>query len=128
MCPSLFLFVFFVVRLFSVAEISASPTKTMGTRQPKCLARWMSADCQARRKHTREPLPHDVRGSASASALSVRCGKAAHRVMDEPFGAVDPLQRRARRVFARCIRKLGLTRFMITHDMTEAVLWPTGSP
>jgi osmoprotectant transport system ATP-binding protein len=44
-------------------------------------------------------------------------------LMDEPFGALDPLTRDALGDDFRDLhRKLGLTTVMITHDMTEAIL------
>lgn len=44
-------------------------------------------------------------------------------LMDEPFGALDPLTRDALGEDYRDLhRKLGLTTVMITHDMTEAIL------
>jgi osmoprotectant transport system ATP-binding protein len=44
-------------------------------------------------------------------------------LMDEPFGALDPLTRDALGEDFRALHtKLGLTTVMITHDMTEALL------
>ncbi len=44
-------------------------------------------------------------------------------LMDEPFGALDPLTRDALGDDYRALhKKLGLTTIMITHDMTEALL------
>jgi osmoprotectant transport system ATP-binding protein len=44
-------------------------------------------------------------------------------MMDEPFGALDPLTRAALSEDYHALhRKLGLTTIMITHDMAEAVL------
>lgn len=44
-------------------------------------------------------------------------------LMDEPFGALDPLTRdRLRRRFAAIHRELGLTTVLVTHDMVEALL------
>ena len=44
-------------------------------------------------------------------------------LMDEPFGALDPLTRHALGEDYRALhRDLGLTTVMITHDMAEAVL------
>jgi osmoprotectant transport system ATP-binding protein len=44
-------------------------------------------------------------------------------LMDEPFGALDPLTRDALSDDYRSLhKKLGLTTIMITHDMTEAIL------
>lgn len=44
-------------------------------------------------------------------------------LMDEPFGALDPLTRdRLQDEFTQIHRELGLTTVMVTHDMTEALL------
>ncbi|WP_293904178.1 ABC transporter ATP-binding protein [Phenylobacterium sp.] len=44
-------------------------------------------------------------------------------LMDEPFGALDPLTRDALGVDYRALhQRLGLTTVMVTHDMAEAVL------
>jgi len=44
-------------------------------------------------------------------------------LMDEPFGALDPLTRAAlQEEFLQLHRRLGLTTVMVTHDMTEALL------
>ncbi len=44
-------------------------------------------------------------------------------LMDEPFGALDPLTRdEVRANYLELHRKLGLTTMLVTHDMTEAVL------
>ncbi|MGE0702542.1 MAG: ABC transporter ATP-binding protein [Vicinamibacterales bacterium] len=44
-------------------------------------------------------------------------------LMDEPFGALDPLTRDALQgEFVRLHRQLALTTVMVTHDMTEALL------
>jgi osmoprotectant transport system ATP-binding protein len=44
-------------------------------------------------------------------------------LMDEPFGALDPLTRDALQdEFIRIHKNLGLTTVMVTHDMTEALL------
>ena len=44
-------------------------------------------------------------------------------LMDEPFGALDPLTRDALgEEFRSLHRSLGLTTVMITHDMAEALL------
>jgi osmoprotectant transport system ATP-binding protein len=44
-------------------------------------------------------------------------------LLDEPFGALDPLTRdRVREVFLEWKRKLGLTAVMVTHDMAEALM------
>ncbi|MER8124811.1 osmoprotectant, partial [Acinetobacter baumannii] len=44
-------------------------------------------------------------------------------LMDEPFGALDPLTRDALGTDYRLLHeRLGLTTVMVTHDMAEAVL------
>jgi osmoprotectant transport system ATP-binding protein len=44
-------------------------------------------------------------------------------LMDEPFGALDPVTRRTLRTeFLELRRRLGLTAVMVTHDMAEALL------
>ncbi len=44
-------------------------------------------------------------------------------LLDEPFGALDPITRdELRDEFLELRRKLGLTAVMVTHDMTEALL------
>jgi osmoprotectant transport system ATP-binding protein len=44
-------------------------------------------------------------------------------LLDEPFGALDPLTRdELRNEFLQIRRRLGLTAVMVTHDMTEALL------
>jgi osmoprotectant transport system ATP-binding protein len=57
---------------------------------------------------------------ALARALAVR----PHiLLLDEPFGALDPVTREAVAADVRDIhQKLGLTTLMVTHDMTEALL------
>jgi osmoprotectant transport system ATP-binding protein len=44
-------------------------------------------------------------------------------LLDEPFGALDPITRDVLRAeFLQIRRRLGLTAVMVTHDMTEALL------
>ncbi len=55
-----------------------------------------------------------------ARALAARPGI---MLMDEPFGALDPLTRDALQdEYVRLHRQLALTTVMVTHDMTEALL------
>jgi osmoprotectant transport system ATP-binding protein len=57
---------------------------------------------------------------AFARALAARPGVL---LLDEPFGALDPVSRDAlRREFVVLHRQLGLTTVMVTHDMAEALL------
>jgi osmoprotectant transport system ATP-binding protein len=44
-------------------------------------------------------------------------------LLDEPFGALDPLTRdRLQRAFGRIRKRLGITAIFVTHDMSEALL------
>jgi osmoprotectant transport system ATP-binding protein len=73
----------------------------------------------------RERLPHELSGGQRQRVGVARALAARPRIvlMDEPFGALDPLTRDALGDDYRALhRKLGLTTVMITHDMTEAIL------
>ena len=80
--------------------------------------------------HLPDYLGNHVRVSVTALALGLAVSMplaiaARPRIvlMDEPFGALDPLTRDALGDDYRELhRKLGLTTVMITHDMTEAIL------
>jgi len=70
-------------------------------------------------------LPHELSGGQRQRVGVARALAAKPRIvlMDEPFGALDPLTRDALGDDYRELhRKLGLTTVMITHDMTEAIL------
>lgn len=73
----------------------------------------------------RSRLPDQLSGGQRqrvglARALAVR---PRIMLMDEPFGALDPLTRDAiQEEFARIHSHMGLTTVMVTHDMTEALL------
>jgi osmoprotectant transport system ATP-binding protein len=73
----------------------------------------------------RERLPHELSGGQRQRVGVARALAAKPRIvlMDEPFGALDPLTRTALGEDYRALHnKLGLTTVMITHDMAEAVL------
>src|SRR5690348_4642643 len=77
------------------------------------------------RKQYRERLPHELSGGQRQRISVARALAARPRIvlMDEPFGALDPLTRDALGDDYRALhKKLGLTTIMITHDMTEAIL------
>ncbi|WP_025038015.1 ATP-binding cassette domain-containing protein [Bradyrhizobium sp. DOA9] len=70
-------------------------------------------------------LPEALSGGQRQRVGVARALAARPRIvlMDEPFGALDPLTRDALGDDYRSLhRKLGLTTVMITHDMTEAIL------
>jgi osmoprotectant transport system ATP-binding protein len=77
------------------------------------------------RAQHRERMPHELSGGQRQRVGVARALAAKPRIvlMDEPFGALDPLTRDALGDDYRALhRKLGLTTVMITHDMTEAIL------
>src|SRR4051794_39556388 len=77
------------------------------------------------RSQYRDRLPHELSGGQRQRVSVARALAARPRIMlmDEPFGALDPLTRDALSDDYRSLhKKLGLTTIMITHDMTEAIL------
>src|SRR6476659_7839329 len=77
------------------------------------------------RTQHRDRMPHELSGGQRQRVGVARALAAKPRIvlMDEPFGALDPLTRDALGDDYRALhRKLGLTTVMITHDMTEAIL------
>jgi osmoprotectant transport system ATP-binding protein len=73
----------------------------------------------------RDRLPHELSGGQRQRVGVARALAARPRIvlMDEPFGALDPLTRSGISEDYRVLHnKLGLTTVMITHDMAEAVL------
>jgi osmoprotectant transport system ATP-binding protein len=102
---------------------------------PKLLG-WPEAEISARvdelldlvrldRALYRDRFPHELSGGQRQRVGVARALAARPRIvlMDEPFGALDPLTRDALGDDFRDLhRKLGLTTVMITHDMTEAIL------
>jgi osmoprotectant transport system ATP-binding protein len=70
-------------------------------------------------------LPHELSGGERQRVGVARALAARPRIvlMDEPFGALDPLTRDALSQDYRALHDtLGLTTVMITHDMMEALL------
>jgi osmoprotectant transport system ATP-binding protein len=73
----------------------------------------------------RTRYPHQLSGGERQRVGVARALAACPRIvlMDEPFGALDPINRDAiSRDYRRLHDDLGLTTVMITHDMLEAVL------
>ena len=73
----------------------------------------------------RNRFPHELSGGQRQRVGVARALAAKPKIvlMDEPFGALDPLTRDALGDDYRALHgKLGLTTVMITHDMTEAIL------
>ena len=77
------------------------------------------------RAQYRDRFPHELSGGERQRVGVARALAAKPKIvlMDEPFGALDPLTRDALGNDYRALHvKLGLTTVMITHDMTEAIL------
>ena len=73
----------------------------------------------------RSRMPRELSGGQQQRVGFARALAAGQHVMllDEPFGALDPLIRdELRQEFQQLRRRLGLTAVMVTHDMTEALL------
>jgi osmoprotectant transport system ATP-binding protein len=101
---------------------------------PKLLG-WPAAEIAARTdellelvrldKDHHDRLPHELSGGQRQRVGVARALAAKPQIvlMDEPFGALDPLTRDALRDDFRALHdKLSLTTVMITHDMAEALL------
>lgn len=68
-------------------------------------------------------LPHELSGGQRQRVGVARAlfGEPPVLLMDEPFGALDPITRaELRREFARIQRVIGTTVIMVTHDLGEA--------
>ena len=67
--------------------------------------------------------PHELSGGQRQRVGVARalCGEPPLLLMDEPFGALDPVTRaEVRREFARIQRAVGITVMLVTHDLGEA--------
>lgn len=73
----------------------------------------------------RDRLPRELSGGQQQRVGLARAlaGDAKIMLMDEPFGALDPINRDVlQQEFRRIHDQLDLTTVMVTHDMTEALL------
>jgi osmoprotectant transport system ATP-binding protein len=73
----------------------------------------------------RDRHPDELSGGEQQRVGVARALAASPRLMllDEPFGALDPLTRdRLQQSFLRIRRRLSLTAIFVTHDMVEALL------
>jgi osmoprotectant transport system ATP-binding protein len=111
----------------SVAENVAVVPRLLGWPRPRIEAR---VDELLELVHLspgeyRTRMPRELSGGQQQRVGFARALAAGQPVMllDEPFGALDPLIRdELRNEFLHLRRQLGLTAVMVTHDMTEALL------
>jgi len=122
-------YVFQGVGLFphmTVAENVAVPLGLLGWPRDRTLARVAELLALVELGPTlAERLPSALSGGEQQRVGVARALAAAPRVMllDEPFGALDPLTRdRLQRSFDALRRRLGLTAVFVTHDMAEALV------
>ncbi len=108
------------------ANIGITP-RLLGTPKSEIAARVdeLIDLVQLDRAQHRDRFPHELSGGQRQRVGVARALAAKPRIvlMDEPFGALDPVTRDALGNDYRALHaKLGLTTIMITHDMTEALL------
>jgi osmoprotectant transport system ATP-binding protein len=111
----------------SVADNIGITPKLLGTPAAEISARVAELLDLVRldRAQHRDRLPQELSGGQRQRVGVARALAAKPRIvlMDEPFGALDPLTRDALGDDYRALHHtLGLTTVMITHDMTEAIL------
>jgi len=111
----------------SVADNIGITPRLLGTKPAEISARVDELLDLVRldRAQHRDRFPHELSGGQRQRVGVARALAAKPRIvlMDEPFGALDPLTRDALGDDYKALHeKLGLTTIMITHDMTEAIL------
>jgi osmoprotectant transport system ATP-binding protein len=111
----------------SVADNIGITPKLLGWPAPEIAARVDALLDLVRldRARHRDRFPHELSGGQRQRVGVARALAARPKIvlMDEPFGALDPLTRDALGDDFRALHdRLGLTTIMITHDMTEAIL------
>ena len=111
----------------SVATNIGITPKLLGTPSYKIAGRVdeLLALVRLDRALHRDRLPGELSGGQRQRVGVARALAANPRIvlMDEPFGALDPLTRDALGDDYRALhKKLAMTTVMITHDMTEAIL------
>ena len=111
----------------TVAENIAITPRLLGTDKARIAARVDELIELVRldRSRHRDRFPHQLSGGERQRVGVARALAARPRIvlMDEPFGALDPLTRDAvARDYRDLHDELALTTVMITHDMLEAIL------
>ena len=111
----------------SVAENIAVTPRLLGWSEAKIQARVdeLLALVQLDSVTFRERRPQALSGGQRQRVALARALAAKPHILllDEPFGALDPVTREAVAADVRDIHQnLGLTTLMVTHDMTEALL------
>jgi osmoprotectant transport system ATP-binding protein len=110
----------------TVAENIGITPRLIGWERPRIAARVEELLALVRLEPKyRGRLPHELSGGERQRVGVARAIAAGPRIvlMDEPFGALDPITRDALGQDYRDLhRELGLTTVMITHDALEAVL------
>lgn len=110
----------------TVADNIGITPRLLGTPAQKISARVDELiDLVRLERAHKDRFPHELSGGQRQRVGVARALAANPRIvlMDEPFGALDPLTRDALGEDYRALhRSLGLTTVMITHDMTEALL------
>jgi osmoprotectant transport system ATP-binding protein len=110
----------------SIADNIAVTPKLLGWAPKEIAARVDELlDLVRLERAYRDRLPHQLSGGERqrVSVARALAARPAIVLMDEPFGALDPLTRDALGDDYRALHgKLSLTTIMITHDMTEAIL------
>ena len=111
----------------TVAENIAVTPRLLGWEEPRIEARVQELLALVRLEEGAfaRRLPQELSGGQRQRVALARALAARPRILllDEPFGALDPVTREAVAADVRDIhQRLGLTTLMVTHDMTEALL------
>ncbi len=88
-------------------------------------ARWAPLLDAVGLSHTVDHFPAALSGGMAQRVSVVRALSLAPRLLllDEPFGAVDPLLRdQLQQTVSSLVREAGITTLLVTHDVTEAVV------
>jgi osmoprotectant transport system ATP-binding protein len=109
----------------TVAENVAVPLRLLGWRRDRIDARVTELMALVELDEALAGrAPHGLSGGEQQRVGVARALASSPRVLllDEPFGALDPLTRdRLQRSFDALRRRLGLTAVFVTHDMAEAL-------